>query len=960
MKPRTTKKRNTLNFVTAFLLVTSVWLLLPGSLSALRPGKAIDDFTLNVYSIADGLPQNSIPCLIQSRNGYLWFGTRSGLVRFDGVTPRVFNRWNTPALVNDAILSLSEDESGVLWIGTDGGGLVSMNGSDWKTYPNIQGLSDTRVRSILAASNNHLWVGTDYGFNLFKNGEFTAYTGNEGFLGNAVNAISQGGSGNTLWIGTDGAGLNLFKSGSFISYKIKESNPGDPFGTEITALLSHAAGGLWIGTENGLFYLASENSQVIPYQEDNILFRQPIRSMALDKDGNLWLGTYGSGLIQVSEPGSTRPAVLQLHTGNGFLDDYIYSILEDTDGSIWVGTYTSGLVQIQNSKFKTFSLGNGQTGNIISCVTEDPNGYLWLGTQGQGLIQVKNNQVVKIWNSQDGLPGDQVKVIYRDSRGDSWIGTANSGLARLSANGRITNFTTAQGLSSNHITAIAPVLPVLPHESALWIGTDRGLNQVEIETGKIIDISRLASVQGKNSGHPAQRHINVLLQTQGHGLLLGTKGGPVRFKDGVFQPVTGAGNKRIDSEILAIYEDAEKDLWLGTRGNGLLYLRKEKLTTYTTRDGLHDNYFFSILPVEDKNPTKASLSLWMSSYRGIFKVSLDELRNFSANKISSITPVYFDERDGMKSSECISGGQPAAYRSPGGILYYPTVKGVASFDPAAFTPSDDAPRVIIEEIIIDNEAMVPGNLGNRIVEFPRGKKIFEFYFTALSYPAPQRVKFRYKLQGFDEEWTETQPNQKRTALYINLEPGEYRFDVLACSGSGVWSAKPVSFAFNVEQPFFGSPIFYILLILVCLAGAGGFFLWKQKQKNETPKIEKYKTSALDPTRAEEILPKLLQVMEKEKLYLDGDLTLKKLSEKLMIHYNYLSQIINEKLESNFNDFVNKYRIEEAKRQLLDKESGKKTVLEIAYDTGFYSKSVFNTAFKKFTGMTPTQYRKTNQ
>lgn len=895
----------------------------PSNLQALDRGENAADYIINTFSIANGLPQNSVLCLTQTRDGYIWFGTQSGLVRFDGITPRIFNRWNTRELKNDTILSLCEDDEGYLWIGTDGGGFVSMKEGKWRTYTTKEGLSHDRVRVICKDSKGNLWVGTDYGLNLMRDEKFKVFTTVAGLAGNAVNVIIESRNGG-LWIGTDSEKLNLFKNDTFQTFPVGGSEPV----MEITALYEDSTGRLWVGTEYGLYRFADGRAQL--HQGRNGSFTEPIRAIIEDNNGLLRIGTYGSGLVQLADNRFNR-----LTTENGFLDDFIYSLLEDHEGTLWAGSYTSGLIQMQNSRVTSISRDNGLPENIIYTVCEDRYGFLWVGTRDSGLCKYKGNRVEKIFSIKDGLANNKVRALFPDKDGSLWIGTAGSGLNRLSK-GVFSHYTTAAGLSSNNVKAI-----LRDSAGTLWVGTDRGLNL--LKNGEFSSFDSHPGLQG------AQKHINVLLEAREGALLAGTKGGLLRFEDGKFHPFL-AGKSSIIMEVLSLYQDPENNLWIGTKGGGLLCFRSGKLTTITTGAGLHNNYVFAIL--EDD-----SGQLWMSSYRGVFRAAKKELLQFADNKISKITSTFYDESDGMKSSECVTSGQPAAYKTSSGQLCFPTVKGVSIFEPASITTNKIPPGVVIEDVIVDNE--VVNKAGNGAVVIPGEKKMVEFYFTALSFRSPGRIRFKHKLEGLEEDWVEIGPGQNRSAYYINLGPGRYCFRVIAPNGDGVWNMDGARFEFQIKISFFKQPVFYILLLFVLLTAGAGITLFFIKEKGRKKQTKKYKTSALDTGRAEEILPKLLALMEKEKIYLDADLTLKKLSERLMIHYNHLSQIINEKLKYSFNDFVNRYRIEEAKKKLADPKEGKKTVLEIAYDTGFYSKSVFNTAFKKFTGMTPSQFKKKN-
>lgn len=917
-----TKSRIPFLRVTFFLLIYGLIIFNPFELTALVRGKTTSDYIMNVYSIADGLPQNSVLCLIQGSDGYLYFGTRSGLVRFDGVTPRVFNRWNTPQLKSDTILSLFEDSDGVLWIGTDGTGFVSKKGEEWRAYTTGEGLSNNRVRVVFKDSRGNLWVGTDYGLNRMRDGQFKVYTTIDGLSSNAINTIIEDRNGE-LWIGTDSEDINLLKNENFQTIKIRGNVPV----MEITALHKDKKGELWVGTEYGLYRFV--DGEVTLYRAKNGVFNAPIRTIAEDSSGSLWIGTYGSGLMLLQDNRFNS-----LNTGNGFLDDFIHAILEDNEGSLWIGTYTSGLVQLQNSQVISISRENGLPENMTHTVYEDRQGFLWIGTQNSGLCKYRDNRVEEIFSTKEGLGNNRVRSLFQDSDGALWIGTTGGGLNRLKEGG-FSRFTTGDGLSSANVTAI-----LRDGSGAFWIGTDKGLNLLKDD--KITHFDR-------QSGFPdTHKNINVLLEQGSGTLLIGTKRGLIRFTGGRFQPFL-TGKAGIDTEILSLYEDSEKNLWIGTNGSGLICLRNGKETAITMSAGLYNNYIFSILPDGRGN-------LWMSSYRGVFRSSIKELVQFADSKTGKVTSLFFDESDGMKSSECVLYGQPAACRTGSGLLCFPTVRGISIFNPAAIRVDEKPPQVLIEDVIVDNEVVKK----RKNPVFSSKTKMVEFYFTALRFRSPGRVRFKYKLEGFEEEWVETQPRQKRTAYYINLGPGEYCFRVIACSKDGIWSQAGARFNFKIKISFFKHPVFLIFLIAVFPFVAIGISRFLRTRKRTRKMAEKYKTSALDTERAEEILPKLLALMEKEKIYLNADLTLKKLSERLMIHYNHLSQIVNEKLQHSFNDFINKYRIEEACKKLLDPVEGKKTVLEIAYDTGFYSKSVFNTAFKKFTGMTPSQFKKKHQ
>lgn len=946
MVDEVTMKRNENCF---FSLWIAAWFCLLGACFNLGASTiVIDDhrYIVTALTIEDGLPQNSILCLIQTKEGYIWFGTQSGLVRFDSMAFRIFNRWNTEGLKNDRILSLYEDTEGALWVGTDGGGLTQLKPEegDWKLYTTKQGLSNNTIRVIAGDGKNNLWIGTDYGLNHLdvKEGKIRTYTVDNGLSGYSVTTLALSPNGDdTLWIGTRGAGLNCLKNNKFLSFPAKETL----YSRAITALHPDRSGSLWIGTDEGLHYL--KNGEIRANPSLAHLSNISIRALMEDSNGNLWIGTDGEGLYCYQ----ILTGILTSSTSEqGLPDDFIYSLLEDREGNLWIGTVTTGLVRLKHARIRSITTANGLPENKIHTILRDNLGFLWVGTQRNGLCKIKLGEnvstVIRTYTTAEGLPGNQVRTLYLDRENNLWIGTQGGGLARKK-NKSFQVFTTDEGLSSNKITTI-----LQDRAGTLWVGTVRGLNQWK--SGKFTSYRQVPAL--------VNAHIRTMEIGYQENLLIGTRQGLFFLKDG--NPQTFA----IDYDILAIYEDSKANLWIGTNGNGLMRFKQKNpahRTIFTTDNGLPNNYIFTITEDDRGN-------LWMSSYRGVFRVSKQELDDFADRKsppASFITVVSFDEKEGMESGECVMAGHPSAWKTRGqenqGKLFIPTVKGIAIFDLNSTRPGMTSlpPSVMIEDVIVDNQSVKNKNMST-VPLLPPGPRVIEFYFNALNFTAPDKVKLLYKLDGFDSQWIVSSPQQKRMAFYLNLPPGKYCFNVKASNNDGIWNHEGASFEFRINNLFYRRPVFYILIFLglALIIGSISWLLHHQK-KNKTGtelkeiKKEKYKTSALLPETVAQVLPRLTQLMEEEKVFLDPDLSLQKLSQQLHVHYNHLSQIINKHLGKSFNDYINSYRIEEARKMLADPAESQKTILEIAYDMGFYSKSVFNTAFKKFTGMTPSQYKK---
>ncbi len=981
------------------------------------------------WSIIEGLPQNSVLCMLQARDGYIWLGTRSGLVRFDGVRFSTFNHMNTPTLGSDVILALYEDEENTLWIGT-GGGLCRMKNGLWERFTTDDGLADQRV-AVLAGTGQHgeILIGTANGLNRFYNNRFHVYRSDGAGWDNSVTAICALPGGET-WVGTDGSGLFILKNNRYRPL-IPTSNPPSPNASapeprEITALCRSGKKRLWVGTENGLYYL--ENRRLRPAAPAHPLNEYAVRALMEDGNGAIWIGTDGEGVYRLSPKGGV---VHRVATPEDLSVDFINCFLQDQEGNTWIGAYTSGLNRLTPSRVTTIPFPGGVRGNRVKTLIQDHEGILWGGTERRGLVRLIGDHLSFPFTGPAEGGGKssfsagklRLRALYQDEQKGLWMGTENKGLI-YSLNGKYRVFTTKQGLSADNVTVICGG----SQGKGPWLGTANGLN---------LWLGNGFRVYGKSSKKTAPgSFIRALVMDKQGGLWIGTQKGlkylrhspggtlsPQRPGEGQWQNILPPGAEPFDADILALYMDKNQTLWIGSNGSGLVRLtikngKPDQWSTFTTDNGLPANYIFSILEDDGNN-------LWMSSYKGVFRVAKEDFQKVLRDRKTKLSPLVFNEKDGMLSSECVAGGQPAALRAKDGKLYVPTLRGIAVFNPAALPLNPNPPPIAIEAILADNKT-VPMD---REARLPLETRMLSFRFTALSFTAPGRVRLRYKLEGAEgpySDWREVEPLQKREALFVNLEPGNYRFRAIACNNDGLWNNNGAVFSFRIIAPFYRQTFFYVLisLFILLLAAALPAFLYhrrahareqdkkegekaaiKDKQKigqsagqrvdasvgasvdesvdewgdesigkgvgqkqkrtplsTETPKTQskKYMTSALTDEMADQLLPKLTALMEKEKIYLEADLTLRKLSDRMNVHYNHLSRIVNERLQKSFNDYVNGYRIREAQLKLEDPAESKKAVLQIAYETGFYSKSVFNTAFKKFTGQTPSQYRKAKQ
>ena len=892
-------------------------------LSSIKSRPGLDEYITRTWTTENGLNQNTITSLVQSKNGYLWIGTPTGLVRFDGVQFRHFSRANTPALANDRITVLYEDESGNLWIGTDGGGLYSLTPSppslnyQWKHYTIQQGLSNNNIRAITSDWQGNVWVGTDYGLNRISMDGVRIYTIEDGLYDNIITALALDIRGD-LWVGTLQGGLARIQDYAVFNYG-PESGLLNP---SVLSLVTDPYGGIWTGTMEGLYFLGRDQP-VLQYIEGTSY--TPITSILRDSYGDIWIGTMADGIMR------RRQSILSgFFSEKRFPAQYIHCLLSDNAGNLWIGTDTDGLIELKIPVVKNITRSEGLPENTVLALIEGRAGTLWAGTRNSGLCRIIDNRVDKIFNQESGLNSNSIRCLYEDGQGFLWIGTQGGGINILER-GRIAPLAADDIEKSDTINAI-----IQDTIGDMWIGTDGGLSVISGSSLENREAKVIPALEGQS--------VRALVQGNNNIIYIGTATDLFFWQDSSLQEIE-IGSDPAGLEITTLFIDSTGILWIGTDGRGLRCWSDGRHTACTTKNGLIDDYIYGI--AEDSRG-----SLWMSTNRGIMRINREDIFNFAQGKTDCLYPSFYDENNGMASRQGSSGAHPALIALSSGYLYCATTKGIAVVDPESIPVSVKSPELIIEDVRADDRSVF-GDEAN--ITLSRRPSLLEFEFTAIDFSAPDKIRFEFQLQGLDTQVSRLGAGEDRTVSYINPKAGLYRFKVKAINNDGIPSGES-TIEIKIKSPFYSTTPFYLgLILLALLMAATGIALRLKKKARKL--ADKYKTSGIDPGRIDEIVPTLVQLMEEDKLYLDPGLTLKDLAHKLRIHYNHLSRIINERFGLSYNDFINKYRIAEAQRMLTDPKNKDMNILDIIYETGFYSKSVFNTAFKKFTGKTPSEYRK---
>ncbi|MBV9612878.1 MAG: response regulator, partial [Acidobacteriaceae bacterium] len=715
--------------------------------AALDPAKAITQYTQEVWGVDNGLPQGTVLAIAQTPEGYLWVGTEQGLARFDGVRFSVFDKQSTPELANDSISALLVDHRGVLWIGSNGGGLSRYEDGKFSTYTTRNGLSGDAVKALYEDRRGRLWIGTDGGgVDRFEAGSFHAYSTKDGLPDNAIFSIC-GDKDGSLWMGTH-AGLAHWTDGTFHTYTTKDGL-GDNY---IKSVYDSPHGTLWVGTNSG-GVSRRVDGRFVTYTHRDGLSSNTVWSVFEDSSGTVWIGTGDAGLNRYRNGRfSAYPAE------QGLPSNQVLTTFEDHEGSVWMGTKGGGLVRLRNGVFTTLTSREGLSSNVILPVYEDREGAVWMGTNGAGLNRLKNGQVTT-YTTRDGLADNLVLSVVEDAQGSLWIGTGK-GLSRLQ-NGKFTSFDEHAGAPKGMV-----VSTYIDRAGRLWVGTRAGLSR--------LDGNRFRTFTTKDG--LSNNYVVSMDQSADGTLWIGTFGGGLNaFKDDRFTSYTtreGLAN----NVVWAIAADPDGTLWLGTNGGGLNSFRDGKFTAYTSRHGLADDAVYAIL--DDQRGF-----LWMSSIRGVFRVSRRDLELFAQGRIRSIHSFGYGISDGMKTKECNGAFQPAGWRTRDGRLWFPTMKGVSVVDPAHLPVDRHAPPVLIEQALVDDKNVAV----DKPIRLRPGRGRLEFQFTALSLIGSEKIRFEYMLEGFDKDWINA--GSRRVAYYTNIPPGTYRFHVIACNKDGVWNTR---------------------------------------------------------------------------------------------------------------------------------------------------------------------------
>jgi signal transduction histidine kinase/ligand-binding sensor domain-containing protein len=742
-------------------------------------------FFVRTWLSDDGLPNNAVNSIAQTRDGFLWLATPNRLARFDGVR---FENFSLPGMArNQQLVNCAmTGRDGSLWLGVNRGTIVRLRDGNAEIFTND--LPDLFPQTLTEDAAGAIWITFNRGTACrLSNGIVTRFTESDGWPLASVASLTYDKSGR-VWFAKGGR-LGVFRDGHFETLcqlprptarilgardggvwiscgpqllrfveggelKILGTRDTDSPDSEAMTMLEDRSGAIWIGTRaNGLFRFANAHFENVPVSQRQIL------SLAEDREGNIWVGTAGGGLNRI------QPRAIELQEQAGGLPfETVRSICQDAHGAVWAVTVNGLLIRRDGNEWETISTNANWPGGAATCVAADKNGAVWVGTQNRAAYGWRDGELT-ILRKTNGLTGRATQALLVGKNGDVWIGQSVADALLRWHDGKLTNIPLPQN---------GRVIQSIVEDSAgqIWVGTSGG--RLLRVTGEMV-VNETASTTDMPP-------IRCLCAVPDGTLWIGCSGaGIARFKNGKFQFV-GAEQGLLDDNISELIFDAQGWLWCG-------------------------------------------------SDHGVFKIRVAELNAVADGRANRLRSIRYGRDEGLQSLQAEYGHSPGALESRDGRLWMPMRTGLLVIDPDKLPENLPAAPVLIQRAIVDDRlaAFYGGvlpvsnaiNLGaeSSSLRLDPSHRRLEFDFTALTFAAPHNVFFRYRLHGFDENWTEA--GGERRAIYSRLPAGNYRLEVQDCNTSGVWNERAAQLNFSVAPFFWQTWWFRAIAIATFTASVAG-------------------------------------------------------------------------------------------------------------------------------------------
>jgi len=783
------------------------------------------------YTIRDGLSNNSINAVLQTRDGYLWMATKDGLDRFDGKAFRIFkhNPADSTSLPENYVMCLLEDRNGDFWIGTWGRGLCRFD-PDRERFIHYDAPEDQDdfIQALFEDRQGTLWFGTTSGGlrsldpvtkarRIFSK----SLDHPHGFPADNITSIVQDSTGD-LWLGTLDAGLIRIDLACGGYQRIPL-----PI-TAVQHVMFQSNSILWLSSDRGLYLYDLVRKQALFHPDIPVAWRgyltTPIQQSLCDRQQRIWVGTYeyrGLMLFEPDRSGTSRFYHISQEDDNphSLISDRIRCIYEDHRGNLWFGS-EEGLNKLPKrepfTQYRFLPLRrNSLGGRVVSSILEGRDRRLWVGLGGGGFdcIDRVSGKIRHFKNDPldaNSLSENDVVTLYEDEEGRLWIGTSRGGLNCYDpSTGRFSRFTAEPhrpgSIASNWVQQIHKT-----RDGLFLVGTNAALQVFDRSSG-IFSAFRPAVKPG-SPAFPLTLQVNAVFEDREGELWIGTwldglwRYNPATLELRHYLPEPGLGHGISSTKVTTLCEDSHGAIWIGTHSGGLNCLDKRTgvFITYTTKDGLPNDVVFGIQEDQHGN-------LWISTLNGLARFDPRQ-KSFR----------IYDEADGIINNQF---NWRASYQSSEGMIYFGGANGLIAFFPDSIRIDPSPPPVALTSLkIFNQEAVLPRPLrAMKEVMLPYRQNFFTIEFTALDIAPPRKHHFLYRLQGIDPEWTS--PGIQTLAAYTDIRPGFYNFSVKACNADDIWS-EPVSLAIRVLPPWWQAWWFKIGIALLAIGATFAVYRYR--------------------------------------------------------------------------------------------------------------------------------------